>query len=313
MASTVKVNRPNRLSEEESLTTFEDWRINLEFYLSQESKFLKLLKPETTWVKTSSGTAHRGLESAEELSSLNQFLGVIAGLSPPLLHGDIINDTTKLTDVYALLRSYYQFAPSESTFIKFSYMKREMVNGVLERPLHLYLRLRQFIRDNLLLTTGRIKHDGKVPTTDESLTPTIERLIVLRWLEILHPMLPHHVANIFAHDLQMTSLKDLQPRICDQIDDLLRHVENKPNNDVDAQFTRMSFGNRNPSTYRSYPSYNKRRPPPFKKQVIFREVIIFLKGQYSTTNVNRFVSQNVKHANLPVNHFLGMIFESAQI
>ena len=140
MTSAVKAIRPN-----ETLSTFEDWRNNLEFYLQQEKEFKGFLKAETEWRKTSEGSNFRGLESAEQVRSLNQFLGVIASLSPPLLHGDIINDTTKLLEVYKLLRSYYQFAPSESTFIKFSYIKREIIDGKSERPLHLYLRMRQFI------------------------------------------------------------------------------------------------------------------------------------------------------------------------
>ena len=112
--------------------------------------------------------------------------------------------------MFKLLRTYYQFAPSESTFLKFASMKREVPNGSLERPLELYLRMQQFIRDNLL-SSGKIEHDGKIPVAGEALSPTTERLIVLRWLQILHPALPNQVANVFAHDLQTKSLKDLQP------------------------------------------------------------------------------------------------------
>ena len=82
--------------------------------------------------------------------------------------------------------------------------------------------MRQFIRDNLLLSTGKISHDGKIPAADEKLSPTTERLVVLRWLEILHPQLPNQVAKVFSHDLRRESLKDLQPLILEQIDDLIR-------------------------------------------------------------------------------------------
>ena len=145
----------------------------------------------TTWQEVNATTENRGLASAEIANSLRQFLGIIASLSPPLLHGDITDDAVSLSDVYKLLRAYYQFAPSESTFIKFSGMKWEVIHGVLERPLHLYLRMKQFIRDNLLLSSGRIKHDGPIPQADEKLSPTTERL-----LEMLHPQLPNHVATV---------------------------------------------------------------------------------------------------------------------
>ena len=99
--------------------------------------------------------------------------------------------------------------------------------------------MRQFVRDSLLLSSGCIQHDGKVPSTNEKFSPTTERLIVLRWLEILHPALPNHICNVFAHDLQTNSIKDLQPRIVKQIDDLLHQVENK-SSEIDSQFARLS-------------------------------------------------------------------------
>ena len=227
MATSIKVQRPSRLTEDETLTSFEDWRNNLIFYLNQDKKFKPFLETNKVWKKTAEEVDHRGLTDATEHLNLINFLGVIASLSPPLLHGDLIDDTTKFADIFKLLRSYYQFAPSEATFMKFSEIKRELINGTLERPIHLYLRMRQFVRDNLLLSTGKIQFDGKIPTKDEVFSPTTERFIVLRWLELLHPLLPNHISKVFAHDLQTRSLKDLQPRISEQIDDLLRQIQDK--------------------------------------------------------------------------------------
>ena len=196
-----------------------------------------------------------------------------------MLYKDIIEETTKTSDIFKILRNYYQFAPSESTFLKFSAIKRETTAGTLERPLHLYLRLRQFIRDNLLLSSGKIQHDGAVPSRDEVLSPTTERLIVLRWLEILHPCLPSHVAHVFAQDLQTKSLKDLQPRINEQIEDLLIQAQNK-SEEVNISYAKVSnytrggsgprifskFPGKNDVPYRSFrgsnsQGYQKIRPP----------------------------------------------------
>ena len=122
MATNIKITRPNRLTENETLTSFQDWRNNLTFYLSQDKDLKEFLKAETRWVKTSSGSQHRGLESAEELQHLQHFLGVVAGLSPLLLYNDIINDTTKISDILKLLCSYYCSHPKRS--IKFvSYLE----------------------------------------------------------------------------------------------------------------------------------------------------------------------------------------------
>ena len=107
-AMALKVSCPNRLAENESITSFEDWRNNLIFYLSQEKDFKYFLKETTHWRKTSAGIPNRGLDSIEEYQSLKRFLGVIAGLSPPLLYNDLIHDTTSIVDVFKLLRGYYQ-------------------------------------------------------------------------------------------------------------------------------------------------------------------------------------------------------------
>ena len=144
MSTGIKAQRPNRLTEEETLTPFEDWRNSLIFYLNQDTNFSKFLKSGAVWEKSSGSAEHRGLASEDELLHLRNFLGVIASLSPPLLHGDLIDDTKSLSEIFQQLRTYYQFAPSESTFIKFVNIKREIINGSLERPLHLYLRMRQF-------------------------------------------------------------------------------------------------------------------------------------------------------------------------
>ena len=118
MATTLKVTRPNRLTNDETLTSFEDWKNNLTFYLNQDKEFAELQK-ETTWTKSSDADANRGRGDAASRQVLDRFLGVIASLSPPLLYHEMIDNTTKVADIFRLLRSYYQFSPSESTFIKY--------------------------------------------------------------------------------------------------------------------------------------------------------------------------------------------------
>ena len=78
-----------------------------------------LLKETTKWTKSSDADPNRGLASSSERQILDRFLGLIAGLAPPLLYHEIIEDTTCITDIYRLLRNYYSFSPSEGTFIKY--------------------------------------------------------------------------------------------------------------------------------------------------------------------------------------------------
>ena len=115
MSTSIKALRPGRLSEDETLTSFEDWKNNLIFYLNQDKTFAPFLKADATWKKSSDSESNRGLADGDAERSLNNFLGVIAGLAPPLLHGDGIDDLTKLDDIFNTIRTYYQFASSEAT------------------------------------------------------------------------------------------------------------------------------------------------------------------------------------------------------
>ena len=59
MTTSLKITRPNRLSEDETLTSFEDWRNNLSFYLAQDKEFNAFLKETATWRKVSENTELR--------------------------------------------------------------------------------------------------------------------------------------------------------------------------------------------------------------------------------------------------------------
>ena len=78
----MKAHRPKRLDENETLTSFEDWRNNLLFYLGQETKFALFLVPGISW-GTAADSNNRGLADATALRTLQNFLGVIASLAPP--------------------------------------------------------------------------------------------------------------------------------------------------------------------------------------------------------------------------------------
>ena len=92
----------------------------------------------------------------------------MACLAPPLLQGDILNDTESLTGICKLIRSYYDFAPSESSFLKFATIKRELNGTELERAAaSLPSWTSSIYKDNLLKNDSNIQHDGKVLENDE--------------------------------------------------------------------------------------------------------------------------------------------------
>ena len=61
MTSSLKATRPDRLTENETLTSFEDWRNQLEFFLSQDKDLVEFLDPNCTWYEIALKIANRGL------------------------------------------------------------------------------------------------------------------------------------------------------------------------------------------------------------------------------------------------------------
>ena len=86
---------------------------------------------------------------------------------------------------------------------------------------------KDFITDNLLKASGTIQHNKSIPACDEDISPTVERLAVLRWLELIDSHLPMLVARTFVTDLQTGTLKDLQPLIANAMDSLLEQLQSE--------------------------------------------------------------------------------------
>jgi len=217
----------HQLSEHETLTTFHEWRNSLEHHLSQEPEFEEFLEKSFSWKSSAENVKHRGLQSIDKAFQLRRFLAVIANLCPSHLQTAIVSESTGLRHIYKVILSHYQLTPSESTFMGFSAIRQEKIDGVPEKPEQLLRRMREFVSENLLLGSGNLTYKGKPTVMDEVMSPTTERLIVLRWLELLHPSLPALVAHDFHEELKIKTLVDIQNELCNQMDQLLLKCESK--------------------------------------------------------------------------------------
>ena len=95
------------------------------------------------------------------------------------------------------------------------------------------------MEDNLLHADGSIQHHGEVPAKDEELTPTLENLIVLTWLRLIHPELLALVKHRYGTELRLKTLASLKPEISMALDSLLDEVHSL----ADAEVLRASFKN----------------------------------------------------------------------
>lgn len=219
-----------KLTENESFSSFTSWQHNLLYTLNQDDVFKPFLVANYTWTKTNNANPVRGLvddaegdhrqTAAQKLANLTQMLGLISQWVPHYLTADITKNSTSIDSIWQSIRKYYGFQQSETQFMKYSSITWE--DG--ERPERLYQRIIAHLQDNLLQKDSKLKHDGIAPDKDEELSPTVERLAVLRWMELIHPGLPALVQRTFAFDLQRMTLKDMQPQIVDALDGFLEEL-----------------------------------------------------------------------------------------
>ena len=102
------------------------------------------------------------------------------------------------------------------------------------------------IEDNLLNVVSELLHNGVAPTEDEALSPTTERLAVYLWLFLIDARLLAYVACVYAHDLQLKTLKDIQPQISQSMESLL--AELNAQEDISIHYARSSFRKTNNSS-----------------------------------------------------------------
>ena len=116
---------------------------------------------------------------------LELMLGQIANFFPVISRNSIVKNSTSVKSIWQAIRAHYGFQSIGAHFLDFARIKLDAD----ERPEDLFQRLMSFIDDNLLIANSNTHH-GDVITAGEELSPTLENLVVLTWLRLIHPDLP---------------------------------------------------------------------------------------------------------------------------
>ena len=223
------------------------------YTLNINPNFALFLLPDATWGKYSSAAPHRGftddegagadpptgIKKEEKVRQLELFLGQIANWAIVISRNQIVKFSTSLKDVWGKLREHYGLQTTGSKFI-------ELVNVRLnpgERYEDLYQRLLAFFEDNLLLVGDDIKHHGETVTVSEELTPSMENVIVLVWLERIHVSLPGLVKQKYGAELRNRTLASIKSEISQALDSLLEELKSSG----DSRIMRASSSS--PSNY----------------------------------------------------------------
>ena len=237
------------LTKNETITSFEAWRQNLKYTLSLDPNFAIFLVDGTTWTKKVPANPTRGLtddgeevpaasrrNAAQKVAHLELMLGQIANYCPIISRNVIIKQSTSVEKIWQAIRMHFGFQLTGAHFLDFDNIHLEPG----ERAEDLYQRLTSFIDDNLLRRGGGISHHGEMPETDEDLLPSLENLVILTWLRLVHKDLPSLVKQRYGPELRSKTLASLKPEISQALDSLLDEI--RSNND--AKVLRTAFKGR---------------------------------------------------------------------
>ncbi len=193
MASSLKAPKQWMLQSDADVTHFESWKNNLLFTLSLDDNYKPYLKADATWLKKTKANPKRGFTddvgggktADQKVYLLELMLGQIANYSP-INRSTITKNSTSLTAVWNAIRQHLNIQSNGARVLDLANLA--LIPG--ERPEVLYERLLAFMDDNLMKADGGITHHGEAITDDEELTPSMENMIVVIWLQLLHKDLP---------------------------------------------------------------------------------------------------------------------------
>ena len=144
------------LTKNETITTFEAWRQNLQYFLSLDANFAPFLAHNFRWLKKSSTAPNIGLEpdgddvpttrrrtAFQKNLHLELMLGQIANFCPVISRSSIVKNSTSISSVWQAIRAHYGFQCTCARFLDSSNIKLE----VDERPEDLFQRLMSFTVD----------------------------------------------------------------------------------------------------------------------------------------------------------------------
>ena len=265
MASTHRAPKQWCLSKSETINSFENWRQNLLYTLSLDINFAPFLAEGFTWGKKTKANPLRGftddgtdvaqanrLTAQQKVNSLELMLGQIANYCPIIARNTLVKNSTSIQSIWNTIRQHFGFQITGAHFIDFADIHLESN----ERPEDLYQRLMAFVED-ILLKANSLSHHGDLITEDEELSPSLENVVVLTWLKLVHPDLPRLVKQRYGTELRSRTLASIKPEVSQALNSLLDEIRASD----DAKVMRTATGGFRRSTpIKSLPRKGARPP-----------------------------------------------------
>ena len=156
-------------------------------------------------------------------AQLAKFIPHVATLCHHTENDDVTNCSTSLNWIFEYLRKHYGLETRGANFMDIS--EHVFKKGTPYQTF--YKQYRASFIDNLRKTGDLVEYRNNFRLTeDEKLSPSFENAIVLWSLEKIDPRLPSKVKRNYGHQMTAnTTLRDVQPIIFENIDNMLEDLE----------------------------------------------------------------------------------------
>ena len=198
-----------------------------------DANFAPFLVDQATWGKKTNTSPLRDLRddsddtpglirrtAQQKVAHLELMLGQIANFCPIISRNTIVKNSTSMNSIWQAIRLHFGFQISGAHFLDFADLKLEPD----ENNEDLFQRLMAFVDDNLMTVGGGISHHDEFPAVDEDVSPSLENMIELHWLKLIHQDLPRLVKQRYGSELRSRTLASLKPEISQAISSLLDEI-----------------------------------------------------------------------------------------
>ena len=260
------------LTSSETQTSLEVWKETLLFHLTLDGSFEDFLEDGVEW--KSSAFENRGLlpddaskgaaarTAKQKATILKLMLGTIASYAPVISREFIVNEASKLEEIWLRLRIHYGVRKSGGLILDLALLERE--DG--ESYEGLWERIYAFVADNLLQPADGMKHKGERFRQREEMTPTMLNIIVTLWLKIINPGLPAAIKQRYSTQLRDQTIVSIREEISESIDAILAELSGEGVCISRASYSRGSSfhrGTQRKGYGENSKAYNRQRPSKF--------------------------------------------------
>ena len=191
------------------------WKSVLLEELRKNTDFTIHLAPGATWgIAKTPYRGFSGTDKEDKAKAVDDLLTKIASVAPSCLVRSINKRTTSLEDILTLIKDWAGIQSTGSKHLDYYRVKKSWNENSDETRQEFFYRLKDSMEDTLVTKDDNISENGVRIKVDEDLTPCINSLLVMDWVEALGgPPLVEHNFRVYTKDLESCTLGSLQTRI----------------------------------------------------------------------------------------------------